>query len=219
MKKFITMILTLAIAISGMAVPGNKASAEAPPSQEDSYVEAEDDPVQAEEIDDSEEINLLEGTEEQEIEDIRVENWITNIGNGTCMYGFAERFDAGSTFSITKGFTETIRLNSYKGTVKWTTDNPKVITVKTKPISKKVQKCTVKGKKYGKATLTAEYNGQKTIMKIKVVKNQYSCKVKDLSLTTSIDIATKRNLGNSREGVTSAKFKKGNCGDARKAYK
>lgn len=198
MKKVITMILTLAIVISSVAVPTNTAKAEAVADNETATTEETKTPTSTvaptEDPDEEEE-------EGQEKDDVVIEQ------AGTFGQGYV--YSEGKTIKVTKGFNQVIQMHFYNGPVKWTTDNPEIIGVKTRKINKrKKQQCVVKAKKYGKAKLTAAYNGQTTTVTIKVVKNEYTCKVKDLDWYTPIDIASGKKEGAYREGVTSAKFNK-----------
>lgn len=214
MKKVITMLLTFAIAISGIAVPTNKANAETAgltTFEFDGVIGATATPVPT-----VTPVPTAQPEDEDEDEDEEEVKKAIAVALRCDSNYFPNGYlcEDGETMSITKGFTDTMKLSpSDKKAVKWTTDNPDVITVKTKPIDKKKgQYCTVKAKKYGKAKLTAEYNGKTTTITVKVVKNEYSCKVKDLPTWKSYDIkANMKYLGWNYSGVTSAKFdKKGN---------
>lgn len=199
MKKIITMILTLAIVISSVAVPTNTAKAEVIADNETATTEATKTPTPTvaptEDPDEEEE-------EGQEKCDVVIESPSGNFGQG---YVYSE----GKTIKVTKGFNQVIQMHFYNGPVKWTTDNPEIIGVKTRKINKrKKQQCVVKAKKYGKAKLTATYNGQTTTVTIKVVKNVYTGKLKDMYEFHETDIATGKKVGSGRCGVTLAKFNK-----------
>ncbi len=89
----------------------------------------------------------------------------------------------GAALPVTKGRSEEVTLLGYnlkreKNPVNWAIGNTNIAEITTIKTNKKGKSsiAVIKGKKYGKTTLTAEYGGQKTTITIKIVKNEYSAK-------------------------------------------
>lgn len=210
MKRVTTILLAFAIVISSIAIATNKANAETTEATVTETPAATIAPTVA----------PTEEPEEEEVKQRKKSMHVVSYGNVITgsMTGAKRAFyySDGKTIEMTKGFTETIELCGYKKAVKWSTDDSTIIAVKAKAVDLgkkgKVKGCTVKAKTYGKATLIATYNGQVTTVTVKVVKNQFSCKIKDLPEfdVTTADSEMKK-LGWECCGVTSAKYnKKGN---------
>lgn len=218
MKKVITMILTLAIVISSVAVPTNTVKAEGIGDKETNTMK----------------IDIIGGKEIVPAEATKTPAPTvspTPAPTATApsrTYGYIPQgmyfslgrkrlngryYFEGDTVLITKGFSGVARL-PYKKSVAWTTDHPEIISVKgIAPDNKKQHMCKITAKKYGKANLYATYTdgyakGESTVMEIKVVKNEYTCKVKKLGYFETKKIANRKTIGFGRHGVTSAKFNK-----------
>lgn len=158
MKKAITMILAIALAITAVA-PSNKANAEG---------EATTAPAP--------EATTEPAPEPQEHYDIDI-------------YSGGNYDDDKKTVLVTKGFTATVRLDHkcrYKGTIQWTSSRPDIASINANG--------NVTGKKYGKTTITALYNGERSTIDVKVVKNEYTGKAKDGEEIVSMKFDSKGNL-------------------------
>lgn len=167
MKKAITMILAITLAITAV-VPSNKANAEGavpPPPDLQPYQQApEPTPTPT--------------PEPQEHYDLEVDG--SDAYEGGKLTG---------TGLVTKGFKVRLRLKNacrYKGTVQWTSSRPDIATINADGI--------VTGKKYGKTTITALYNGERSTIDVKVVKNEYTGEARDGEEIVSMKFDSKGNL-------------------------
>lgn len=80
----------------------------------------------------------------------------------------------GGTAEITKGFDAKL---SFKATgdasPNWTSSNPEVVAITKTTQNKDKKTAVLTGKNYGTSVVTAEYNGSKISITIKVMKNEY----------------------------------------------
>lgn len=181
MKKAITMILAITLAITAVA-PSNKANAEGvpetpayTPTTAPAYVPATPTPTQ-------------KPPEKERI-------------YGSYGAKADKFFEDGETAQVTKGFTSKLEIQilDYDGPILWTSSRPDIATVDANGV--------VTGKKYGKTKITVNYGGTTSYIYMEVVKNEYSRKLYMASRTD----AYKTYKYKEGDGITSARFdKKGN---------
>lgn len=223
MKKVITMILTIAVAVSGIVVPTDTAKAEtvvpatAVPTVENAPTTGTGIYVGGEMVSE-----LPKNKTIQRKIDVKSKN------------DRDETYANGKTVLLTKGFQLSLSLHTikdwcevpsdyklayrygnkdsegcrteiylndprgpYKGTVTWTSSNPSVASVNASGV--------VNGIKTGSAVINAQYGDASTSLTVKVMKNKYTAKLK------MTNYGTKKKVDKEGSGFTSMSFdKKGN---------
>lgn len=80
----------------------------------------------------------------------------------------------GGTAEITKGFDTKLSFKATGDTApNWTSSNPEVVAITKTTQNKDKKTAVLTGKNYGTSVVTAEYNGSKISITIKVMKNEY----------------------------------------------
>lgn len=92
------------------------------------------------------------------------------------------RLEDGDTTEITKGFDTEI---SFKATgdvsPNWTSSNTDAVTIAKTTQNKDKKTAVLTGKNYGTSVVTAEYNGYKISVTVRVMKNEYKSNTPDLT--------------------------------------
>lgn len=127
-------------------------------------------PLGDERLDDARKAQIAAGKAEEakKPHDIRIGTF--NRRNGE----YTMRLEDGDTTEITKGFDTEL---SFKATgdasPNWTSSNPDVVTIAKTTQNKDKKTAVLTGKNYGTSVVTAEYNGYKISITVKVMKNEY----------------------------------------------
>lgn len=187
MKKRLTIIVvTLALAITGITIPADKAKAALEPVRETTAptVAPTAEPTVAPTAGPA--LTPAPTAEPEELEEPEepTEKPHCKMGIKVGRYSYKTSSSVnGAALPVTKGCSEEVTLLGYnlkreKNPVNWAIGNTNIAEIATIKTNKKGKSsiAVIKGKKYGKTTLTAEYGGQKTTITIKIVKNEYSAK-------------------------------------------
>lgn len=122
------------------------------------------------------------------------------------------RLEDGDTTEITKGFDTEISFKATGDTSpNWTSSNPDAVTIAKTTQNKDRKTAVLTGKNYGTSVVTAEYNGYKMSITVKVMKNEYKRNEPDSTGGSTYVKKKERGLSHVREVFVTAKYnKKGN---------
>lgn len=105
----------------------------------------------------------------KKLHDIRINTMVNPQSEGNFT-----RLEDGDTTEITKGFDTEISFKATGDTSpNWTSSNPDAVTIAKTTQNKDRKTAILTGKNYGTSVVTAEYNGYKMSITVKVMKNEY----------------------------------------------